>query len=435
MSYGTLFRYLYTLLLYLGIPYLFFHLLWRSLKNTAYRKRWGERFGLVSPAIRGPFDIWLHAVSVGEAQAAQPLVNEILTKYPGIRILVTTTTPTGSDRVVSLFGERVSHCYAPYDLPNAVARFLQVSRPKLAVFMETEIWPNTFRQCRDQNVPVAIVNARLSERSANGYHRVLELTRDVLQDVSLMAVQAHDDASRFIRLGMDETRLSVTGSIKFDIHLSASVHEQAQVLRRFFGVDRDIVIAASTHEGEDGLVLDAFSEVLKARPECLLLLVPRHPERFDQVAELAQQRGFSVARRSESRLDSTDIQVFVGDTMGELPVFYAASDVAFVGGSLVPTGGHNMLEPAALGLPILLGPHCFNFAAISQALINIGAAYQVNDREELAKQLVLLLGDANQRRSMGDKGLQLVEENRGALHHIMELLAPYIQPGTDQRAE
>lgn len=416
-------RYLYSLLLYLLIPAVIARLLWRSRRAPAYRRRWAERFGFITPLpVTGV--VWVHAVSVGETLAAAPLIKALAAQ--GEPVLVTTTTPTGSDRVRALFGNNVYHLYCPYDLPDAARRFLRRTRPKLAIIMETELWPNLFHACAREKIPLIVANARMSERSARAYGRVAAFTRAILADVTLVVAQGEADAARLRALGARDVR--VTGNIKFDLHLPASLLEQAAVLRRAWGEDRLVWVAASTHAGEDEQVLDAFARVRLALPDCLLVLVPRHPERFDEVAALCRQRGFAVARRSEQPLCDRETAVFLVDRMGELPVFYAAGDVAFVGGSLVSTGGHNVLEPAALGKPVLVGPHTFNFLDITRQLIAAGGAVEIRDAEQLTEAVLRYLADANLRDTAGHRGRALVEENRGALARLQSLLNEYLRP-------
>jgi 3-deoxy-D-manno-octulosonic-acid transferase len=417
-------RALYTLALWVALPLVLLNLLRRGLRNRAYWARWGERFALTEAPPDCP--LWLHAVSVGEAQAAVPLVRSLLEGDPALRVLVTTTTPTGSARVVAALGDSVQHVYVPYDLPFALARFLERVRPRVAVFMETELWPNTFRMCSERGVPVVVANARLSERSARGYQRFPALVRPMLQDVTLVAAQGRADADRFIALGVPRDRVQVTGSIKFDVSLPASLREQAEVLRRSWGVERGVWVAASTHEGEDELVVDAFQRVLAAVPDALLVLVPRHPERFSRVLALVRRRGLRVAQRTQGRPDCRDAQVFLGDTMGELPLFYAAGDLAFIGGSLVPVGGHNMLEAATLALPVLTGPHVFNFVEVMALLEARGAARRVRDVAGLTESVCELMQDANLRHTMGERGRAVVDENRGALARLLACIEPLI---------
>ncbi len=415
-------RALYTALLYLALPGFFVRLLWGGVRNRAYLSRWGERLGYVDRLPPDGGTVWVHAVSVGEVQAALPLVEALSERYRHATLLVTTMTPTGSDRVRAGLGDRVHHSYLPYDLPGFVARFLERTAPRVAILMETELWPNLVAGCRRRGVPVVIANARLSARSARGYARVDGLTRPMLREVDAVAAQSQDDATRLVALGARAPRVLVTGSVKFDLRVSAAAVEQGRALRERWGAGRSVLIAASTHEGEDELVLDAFARVLERVPDCLLVLVPRHPERFEAVTALARRRGFATARRTSGPTDCRAIDVYVGDTMGELMAFYAGADVAFVGGSLVPIGGHNVLEPASLGVPVVHGPHYFNFAEITSRLREEGAAHEVASPRELAMLVSELLTDAERRHAMGERGQAFVQRNRGAIERVVELV-------------
>jgi len=415
-------RLLYSLLHYAVLPGVLVRLALRGLRNRGYWERWDERFGFAPALTEGGTRIWVHAVSVGEVQASLPLVRALREGYADARILVTTTTPTGSERVMQALGGEVAHRYVPYDLPGAVRRFLDRVRPDLVVLMETELWPNILHQCGERGIPVVLVNARLSERSARGYARFGVFTRGMLQHVTAIAAQSEEDARRFASLGADPARMRVTGSVKFDVRVAASVVEEAQVMRRCWGVARGVWIAASTHEGEDEQILAAYARVIRVIPDCMLVLVPRHPERFSRAAALCRRRGYRTVLRTRAPASCADADVFIGDTMGELPVFYAASDIAFVGGSLVQVGGHNMLEPAALGIPVLMGPHVFNFCEISGHLCEAGAARMVRDADELGDAVVEFLSDADLRHSAGECGRAFVGRNRGALERVMRLV-------------
>ena len=414
---GRILRRLYTGLLYLLLPLALLRLYWRGRQDAGHRRRWRERLGIIPPLPESSC-LWVHAVSVGETRAALPLIRALLNRYPDLPLLVTTTTLTGSRQVREALGERVHHVYAPYDLPGAVARFLRQTRPRLALIMETELWPNLLRQCAVAGIPTLIANARLSERSARGYARIRWLTASMLRDITLIAAQAEADAERFRALGAP--RVEVTGNLKYDLTLPDDLLERGRQFRQdVLGAHRAVWIAASTHAGEDEQVLEAFARLRARWPELLLLLVPRHPERFDGVAALYQQRGFSVVRRSEQRICTPEAAVFLGDSMGELLLFYAATDLAFVGGSLVPTGGHNVLEPALLGLPVLFGPHMFNFTEAGERLLEAKAAWQVTDAAELAAMVDRLLTDPALRQNAGQLGRSVVERHRGALAALL----------------
>ena len=421
-------RYIYSLITYLLLPFVVLKLCWSSLRNPDYRRRWPERFGFIAGNHDRPV-IWVHAVSVGEVQAAVPLINRLLDRYPDHEIVITTMTPTGARTVQQRFGQAVTHYYLPYDIAWAVRRFLHRLRPAILIIMETEIWPNLFYYARRQAVPVVLVNARMSSRSAAGYARFPSLTRSTLNQINLVAAQGREDARRLIALGSNPDSTVVTGNLKFDIKLPHSIREQAEVLRRGLSVNRPVWIAASTHEGEEKLVLDAFSTVLETVPDCLLLIAPRHPERFDRVADLCQRRGHRVVRRSESDPVGADTAIYLIDTLGELPVCYAAADIAFVGGSLVPVGGHNMLEAASLGVPILTGPHFFNFMEITEVLRDAGAAWVVSGSGALARHVLMLIDDANLRYKAGQSGRDIVHANAGGADELMFLLHEHLAVG------
>ena len=418
-------RTLYTFLLYLITPLVLLRLAWRGLRAPDYWRRWPERFGSIEPAL-GEQVIWIHAVSVGEVQAAEPLVRTLLESRPDYSLLVTTVTPTGSARVTALFGQKVAHVYAPYDLPAVVARFLGRVRPRLAIVMETELWPNLFHACRRRTIPLLLINARLSARSVAGYRRVRGLAGETLAAVTEIAAQGEADARRLESIGAKPAAITVTGNLKFEQRVQPSLLERAEVLRRDWGVGRPVWIAASTHDGEDELILDVFQQLRRQFSDCLLVLVPRHPERFESVAALCVQQGYATVLRSEHVSCTADTAVYVGNTMGELPLLYAASDVAFVGGSLVPHGGHNLLEPAALGIPVVTGPHVFNFVEICTLLIDAGAAVRAADSGELLQIVTRWLGDANECHRIGQLGRQVVEKNRGALQAVMGIVDRYL---------
>jgi 3-deoxy-D-manno-octulosonic-acid transferase len=403
-------------------------LYWKGFAAPAYRERWWERLGIrLNPEERRI--IWLHAVSVGEVQASELLIRQLLDDYPDTPILITTTTPTGASRVRALFGERVRHCYAPFDIPPVVRRFFQAINPLLLILVETEIWPNLIHQAHDMDVPVLLANARMSARSAKRYQLLPGLTGETLKKIDMIAPQAESDAQRFIQLGAETTNVQVVGSIKFDIKLTASQREQSDVLRRIWGVERPVWIAASTHEGEEEQILSAQADLLAAIPEALLVLVPRHPERFDRVAELVEERGFSLVRRSSGKACEAKIQVYLGDSMGELPLFFGAVDLAFIGGSLVPHGGHNLLEAAVQGVPVLFGPHMFNFADICDLFLQQQAAVKISSPAELAETLQVWISDPSERSRYGENGRKLVESNRGALDRLLSLVKALISNG------
>ncbi|WP_411563908.1 lipid IV(A) 3-deoxy-D-manno-octulosonic acid transferase [Pseudomonas shirazensis] len=417
-------RTLYTLLFHLGLPLVALRLFLRARKAPAYGQRVAERFAIKLPPMRQG-GIWVHAVSVGESIAAAPMVRALLKAYPELPITVTCMTPTGSERIRALFADepRIQHCYLPYDLPWAAARFLDHVRPRLGVIMETELWPNHIHQCAKRGIPVALANARLSARSARGYGRFAKLTRPMLAEMSLIAAQTETEAERFRSLGARPECVQVTGSIKFDLKLDEQLLPRARQLReQWQASQRPVWIAASTHEGEDAQVLEAHRRLLQVHADALLILVPRHPERFNDVHALCAEQ-FATVRRSSAELVTDATQVLLGDTMGELLFLYALADIAFVGGSLMPTGGHNPLEPAALALPVISGPHVFNFLDISAMLKDAGALQSVDDSQALAAAVQRLVELPLDAKRMGEAGRAVMQANQGALQHLLDGLA------------
>ena len=410
------------MLLYLAVPVIAVRLWLRSRQAPAYAKRIGERFALSLPQFQQG-GIWLHAVSVGESIAAAPVIKALQQQCPNLPITVTCMTPTGSERIQSMFGDSVQHCYLPYDLPLASKRFFKRLRPRLAIVMETELWPNHINQCTRLNIPVVLANGRLSARSARGYGRFPKLVAPMLKQISAFAVQSAIEAQRFIDLGARPETVAVTGSIKYDLRVADEVPKQAQALReQWQATQRPLWIAASTHEGEDGLVLAAHQQLLKQFPEALLILVPRHPERFESVYALCLEQGMRVQRRSTQAMVSAAHQVLLGDTMGELLLLYALADVALVGGSLIEHGGHNMLEPVALAKPTLTGPHYFNFLEIAEQLLEAGGLQEVADTSELVQAVVQLWSNGEQVRIMCNAGQQVLQRNQGALQRLLDII-------------
>ena len=412
-------RALYSLLFHLLLPIIAGRLVWRAWRAPAYGRRIGERFALGLPAMRKD-GIWVHAVSLGESIAAAPLIRELLVRYPGLPITVTSMTPTGSERIQALFGDKIQHCYLPYDLSWACARFFRHIQPRLALIMETELWPNHIHQCAKRGVPVVLANARLSERSARGYARFAKLTAPMLAELSLIAAQTEAEAERFRQLGARPGCVEVTGSIKFDLSVDAQLQVRASQLRDTWGArQRPVWIAARTHAGEDEIILAAHRQLLASFPQALLILVPRHPERFASVFELCKREGFASVRRSLDEAVTADTQVLLGDTLGELLFLYALADLAFVGGSLVANGGHNLLEPAALGKPVLSGPHLFNFLEIAALLREAQALREVADAGQLAAALQQLWQQPEQQAAMRAGGLGVMQANQGALARLL----------------
>lgn len=426
-------RWLYSLLLYLLTPLILLRLWLRGRRAPAYRERVGERFGFFSaPARTGA--LWVHAVSVGETIAAAPMIRALLARYTDRPVVITTMTPTGSGRVRELFADdiasgRVAHVYAPYDLPDAVARFLGRVQPRLLIVVETELWPNLIHGCARRGVPVLLANARLSEKSARGYRRLSAITAPMLRELDCVVAQNATDGERFVALGLPRERLVVSGSVKFDLAISDELQQRAAQLRVCIGT-RPVWIAASTHAGEDEILLAAQRELLRSQPDALLILVPRHPERFDEVAALVQRASFALQRRSTGDDVAMTTQVWLGDTMGELLLLLGVADVAFVGGSLIPRGGHNMLEPAAWGVPIITGDSDFNFREISALLMQAGALVKCDSAATLAAELQRLFADTETRGQRGRAARQVVENNRGALARLLDEIDRLVAPLT-----
>lgn len=417
-----LLRGLYSAVLYLLTPITVYHLIWRGFRQPAYFERWSERYASYG-APRGERMLWLHAVSVGEVNAAVPLVEALLAQRPDLRLLVTTITPTGSARVRALWGDRVEHAYLPYDLPGAVGRFLDHFRPVAALVMETELWPNLLFGARDRGIPLYVLNARLSARSLRGYRVLAPLVSRALRTVRGVGAQSHADARRFVVLGARPERVVETGNLKYETRLPEGIDAFATDCRAQ-RAGRPAWIAASTHPDEEAAVLAIHRRLRERWPDLLLLWAPRHPERFRPAAEQAGAAGFRVARRSAQPWPDPDTGVFVIDTLGELTSFYACADVAFVGGSLQPVGGHNLLEPAATGTAVVTGPHLHNFAEISHRLHEAGALRIAKDAEGVAAEIATLLADPQARSAMADAGLALVASGRGALARTLELVSP-----------
>ena len=414
-------RFIYTLTLYLLTPFVVYRLAARGFKYHGYFVRWRERFGFFAdPHIED--SIWIHAVSLGEVNAAVPLIEALMQRYRDSRFVITTVTPTGSDRVLQLFGDRVFHVYLPYDLTTAVKRFLDRVRPRLAVIMETEIWPNLFMTCAERGISIVVANARLSEKSLRGYWPIQPLVRRAIRCASFVAAQSASDGERLRELGAAEPRLAVVGNLKFDMVVPDGVRQRGVAFRAAAGGARPVWIAASTHEGEELIVLKAHATVLRRFPDALLLIAPRHPERFKPIVSACRAYGFRTATRSEEGGAGPACQCFVIDSMGELIEFYAAADVAFVGGSLVAVGGHNLLEPAALARPVIVGPQTFNFAEVTEDLIAAGAVVRIFDGDALGATVVRLLSRDVERRSMGEAAHAVMARERGAVERTMAIV-------------
>ncbi len=427
-------RFFYTLLLYFTLAFVPLKLFWRGLKQPDYRKHWAERFGFY-PKI---FDtskpiICLHCVSVGETRAAAPLIKKLLETYPNYSILLTHTTPTGRETSQQLFGDSVMRIYLPYDFPFAVKRFLRHFKPAIMLLMETELWFNLIAECKNNNTPCLLINARLSEKSAKGYAKLGQLTQEGFRNLSAVAAQTTADAERLKKLWAHD--LSIFGNLKFDIALPSSIAQTGSALRHLFGQNNFIFVAASTRDGEEALILDALMQL--NIPSLVTVIVPRHPQRFDEVASILQARGLTYERRSklpqlayaqstQAKPIQASTKFVLGDSMGELLNYYVACDVAFVGGSLLPFGGQNLIEPCALGKPVLIGPHTFNFELATVLAIDAGAVLRVQTAEALASTLKTLLENEAQRKNMAHSGLNFVAEHAGATDKTMQLLKRYL---------
>ncbi len=422
-----LLRGLYSALLYVLLPITVYHLVWRGFRVREYFNRWSERYAAY-PSGCGRPQVWVHAVSVGEVNAAAPMVNALRAQRPDIRWVITTITPTGSERVRAIWGDAVDHVYLPYDVPGSVGRFLGHFQPSLALILETELWPNMLFGCRDRGIPVYILNARLSARSLRGYRLLAPLISRALRTVACVCAQSQDDAERFVRLGARPDQVVALGNLKFDIAVPAQLPDFVAQFRERVPATRPVWIAASTHEGEEAAVIELHRRLAREFPDLLLLWAPRHPERFPKVEAQAREQGWSVATRKQQRWPQADTQVFVIDTLGELMAFYACAQVAFVGGSLQPIGGHNLLEPAAVGTPAVTGPHLHNFAEISRRMREAGAVAIREDVEGVGESLHMLLADPQAREVMREAGLALVANGRGAVARTLVQVAPHLPP-------
>lgn len=409
-------RVLYSLAWLVVLPFAFLYLLWRSRRQPAYLRHWGERLGLAPHRHIRPV-IWIHAVSVGETRGAAPLVDALRQRHPDHAILITHATPTGRAASHELFGGSVRRAYLPYDFPPLAWLFLERVRPEVGIIMETELWPNLFHACRRRGIPVLLVNARMSERSARGYQRFAGLSRMALQDLEAIATQTDADAERLLALGAEQ--ITVTGNVKFDVTPPPDTQEKAAALKSLFA-DRFVFLCASTREGEEVLLLDALAGL--DLPDLLLVIVPRHPQRFADVADLLQSRALPFVRRSDCKAIVPDTRVFLGDSMGEMAAYYAAAHLCYVGGSLLPLGGQNMIEAAAAGCPALIGPHTWNFLEAAEQAVAWGAARRVADAAELRNALLALHADKQARQLMAEAGLAFAQANRGATERTMALV-------------
>lgn len=416
---------IYNIIIYLIQPLVWVRLLWRSRKAPAYRRRWPERYGFCRGKVKSGC-IMLHSVSVGETLTAIPLVRALRYHYPLMPITVTTMTPTGSEQVQLAFGDDVYHVYLPYDLPGAMRRFLDQVNPKLAIIMETELWPNLIKALHRRGIPLVVANARFSARSAAGYKKFSCFVADIMRCITLIAAQNDEDGAHFLELGLKNNQLVVTGNLKFDISLTPDLAARVLTLRREWASRRPVWISASTHAGEETLLLQAHRQLLKHFPDLLLILVPRHPERFSVAQEMTMKAGFNYIMRSSGGIPSNSTQVVVGDTMGELMLLYGIADLAFVGGSLVTRGGHNPLEAAVHSIPILMGPHTLNFRNICNKLYEAGGLITITDVPSLVNVVSNLLLDEDYRLYYGRHAVEVLYQNQGALQRLLNLLKPYL---------
>lgn len=418
-------RLVYSILIALLAP---FALLFERRRAAGVPGRLAERLG--GTRARAERSLWVHAVSMGEVQAAAPLVRMLLERHPGRAIVMTTTTSTGAQRVSELFGKRLQHAYLPLDLPFAVRKFLDAVKPELAIVMETELWPNLFAQCAARRVPIVIASARLSPRSVRRYTMLNRLFAGLLTRTlapAYIGAQSALDRDRFAALGARAERLFVAGNLKFDVNIPDAVIASGRALRAAFG-ERPVWVAGSTHEPEERILLAAHARLRQQFPNALLVLVPRHPQRFDAAAAQIEHARLPFVRRSHGELPQAAHAVLLLDVMGELQSFYAAGDVAFVGGTLIPRGGHNLLEPAALGRPVLCGPDTFNAPDIAIQLAQAGALTIVHDEAELVAQLSSLFADSKRRADSGDAGQAVIAENRGACQRVLALVEQLLPP-------
>ena len=419
-------RLVYVLLVYLLAPLVIAHGAWKALRHREYRRRLGQRLGRVASAVV-PGGVWIHAVSVGEVQAAAALVQALRRRKPGLPVVMTTVTATGAQRARALFGDTVQHGYLPFDLPGAVRRFLDRIEPRVAVILETEIWPTLYAELGRRRIPLVLGSARLSVKSVNRYRFMASLFRDALSQGIVIGAQTAADAERFRAIGAPPGRVQVTGNIKYDLEIPAGQVAAGRALRQSWGAHRPVWIAGSTHEGEEEAALAAHATLRERHAEALLLLVPRHPQRFETVRTLLRRRGERFVTRSSGATPSAQDAVFLIDTLGELQMLYASADVAVVGGSLVPVGGHSMLEPAVLGLPLLSGPYTHNGQDVAELLERQGALRIVHSREALSHDLLAWVDDPAAARAAGEQGRLAVAANRGAVDRLLAMIEPLLR--------
>jgi 3-deoxy-D-manno-octulosonic-acid transferase len=425
--------FLYRLIIYISLPIVLLNLIWRSIKTPSYRRRISERFGILNDKPK-PNGVWIHCVSVGETKAAIPLIMQIQAQLPRIAVTVTCTTPTGSNEIVNAFGDSVYHCYCPFDIPSVANRFLASVQPRAAIMVETEIWPHLLMTCHRRGIKTLLINGRMSQSSANGYLKIKSITQPIFRNFDYVAAQYPSDAKRLRLLGVKKECMHITGSVKFDISPDEAVYELGRKFKHWIGKGRPILIAASTHAGEDEAVLEAFKQIKQQIPKCFLVIVPRHPERFDSVRHLIEQKGIKFISRSDTfnhqgALEhpiEDDTDILLGDTMGELLSLYQCCDIAFVGGSIAKIGGHNILEAAVLGKPTIIGPNYFNFQDVSQEMINEQACFCVESASELAECVIDLLINPEKAHLASKNAILVLEKNRGSLKRLTDGVMPLL---------
>ncbi len=417
-------RFVYTFILIFLIPILVLRLLWRGIKNPIYRQGLPQRFGFYKQT-ETPIQIWIHAVSVGEVIAAKNIVEQLLQQYGEGCILISTITPTGKETVQRLFGNRVQHRYFPYDLPGWANLTLNIIKPKLFVVIETEIWPNFWHACAKRSIPIILANARLSERSTQRYLKIKGLISEALSHASLLACRTQQDASNFHLLGANNKQIKIIGDIKLDQTIDEKYKQLSSSHKDQWGGGRVVLVSASTHEGEDEIILSIYQKLKVQFNDLLLIIIPRHPERFDQVYTLIEQSGLSVQRRTDNQSFNKDTDIILGDTMGEMFAWYLSADLVFMGGSLVPTGGHNPLEPAGCAKAVVSGPYIFNFPAAYGLLQPVDAAIVANDQSDLLSHMQKLLGDRVLMQTMGDRGREVINQHKGATARLMGKILEY----------
>ena len=426
MNTKALIRLGYVVFTYLMLPLICLHLLYKSLGDSNYLKRINERFGFNGIPLNTEI-IWIHAVSYGEVKAASSLVYRLIKRYPKKQILLTTYTPTGSALIQELFGDTVRHVYLPYDLNGAVARFFKWANPEISIIIETELWPNIFHYCGKLNVPLVLASACVSNKSIKLYRMLLGLFQEAVSHGIVVAAQTEEEAKKFIFMGASESRTFVTGNIKFDYTTPDGLVEKAKKFKEEFALNKQIWVAGSTHKGEEKIILDAHKRIIKAYPDTLLIIAPRRPERFQSVQNLIDKRGFLSVSRNKNIQISETTQVILADTMGELPMYYSASSVSFVGGSLLKTGGHNLLEPASLGTPIITGPVLFGVEEIANMLQANDALKIIHNAEELSTIVCQLLADSGHREKMIKAARKVVDKNRGSIQKLLNLIVPLLK--------